>query len=211
MHFQCSTGSITVDCTMRVKVRSNKGDQEKHRGYFRWKLFEGKKEPSDGPPGYRKGVVSLKGGIVCERRLSNKSKERRTDLKRGPRTISKGGLLQIQLESFSLYNLPPVSRKSIKLWGIRNDQFSFRFSFQQMSYYFAIVGTKDNPIYELEFGTSGTRAGSIEANSKKDEHRHLNQFIVHSALDLVEEFQWNTNAMYVCGCHFFSGPEVSFE
>ncbi|CAG8593657.1 5871_t:CDS:2, partial [Acaulospora colombiana] len=63
-----------------------------------------------------------------------------------------------------------------------------------MSYYFAIVGTKDNPIYELEFGTSGTKVGSFDITSKKDEHRHLNQFIVHSALDLVEELQWNTNA-----------------
>ncbi|CAG8448170.1 4685_t:CDS:2 [Diversispora eburnea] len=60
-----------------------------------------------------------------------------------------------------------------------------------MSYYFVIVGTKDNPIYELEFGTSGIKSGNIDSNLKKDESRHLNQFIVHSALDLVEEMQWN--------------------
>ncbi|KAG9304392.1 hypothetical protein G9A89_019954 [Geosiphon pyriformis] len=61
-----------------------------------------------------------------------------------------------------------------------------------MSFYFAIVGTKDNPLYEAEFGSKG-----VEGIVKKDEHRHLNQFIVHSALDLVEELQWQTNTMYI--------------
>ncbi|CAG8625835.1 1090_t:CDS:2 [Cetraspora pellucida] len=63
-------------------------------------------------------------------------------------------------------------------------------------YYFAIIGTKDNPIYELDINVSGAKSAGLEPGSRKDEHRHLNQFIVHSALDLVEELQWHSNAMY---------------
>ncbi|CAG8563294.1 3021_t:CDS:2 [Paraglomus brasilianum] len=63
-----------------------------------------------------------------------------------------------------------------------------------MSYYFVIVGTKDNPIYEAEFTSTG-RGGSEAI--RRDEHKHLNQFIVHSALDIVEELQWKSNAMYL--------------
>ena len=50
------------------------------------------------------------------------------------------------------------------------------------TYIFIIVGKKDNPIYEVEF------------TDKKDE-RHLNQFIIHSALDMVSEAMWGTNSM----------------
>ena len=53
------------------------------------------------------------------------------------------------------------------------------------SYIFIIVGKKDNPLYEAEF------------SRKKEENRHLNQFIVHSALDMVDEAMWNTNNMFL--------------
>ncbi|CAG8456788.1 8525_t:CDS:2, partial [Ambispora gerdemannii] len=68
-------------------------------------------------------------------------------------------------------------------------------------------GTKDNPIYEAEFGSSSKGGG--EAIVKKDEHRHLNQFIVHSALDVVEEMQWNTNTMYLKSVDKFNEWHVS--
>lgn len=64
-----------------------------------------------------------------------------------------------------------------------------------MSYYFAIVGTKDNPLFEHEFGT--WRHGGDGVARFREDARHMNQFIVHSSLDIVDEMMWNTGAMYV--------------
>ena len=64
-----------------------------------------------------------------------------------------------------------------------------------MSYYFCIVGSKDNPLFELEFGTS--KQGGDGVARFPAEARHLNQFIVHSSLDIVEEVQWLNNQMCV--------------
>ncbi|KAI0544586.1 Sedlin [Xylaria curta] len=72
-----------------------------------------------------------------------------------------------------------------------------------MSYYFVIVGTQDNPLFEHEFGTS--KAGGDGQARFPDQARHMNQFIVHSSLDIVEEVQWGTGQMYLkCVDRFFN-------
>ncbi|KAI9781680.1 MAG: TRAPP subunit [Candelina submexicana] len=68
-----------------------------------------------------------------------------------------------------------------------------------MSYYFAIVGTKDNPLFDHEFGTS--KQGGDGVARFREEARHMNQFIVHSSLDIVEEVQWGNGQMYALEFH----------
>merc|ERR1712000_263679 len=71
-----------------------------------------------------------------------------------------------------------------------------------MSYYFAIVGTQDAPLFEYEFGTS--KQGHDGLSRFPDQVRHLNQFILHSSLDIAEEVQWAHGAMYLkCIDKFF--------
>jgi hypothetical protein len=64
-----------------------------------------------------------------------------------------------------------------------------------MSYYFTIIGTKDNPLFEHEFGTS--KPGGDGTAKFREEAAHMNQFIVHAALDIVEEVQWGTKDLWV--------------
>lgn len=64
-----------------------------------------------------------------------------------------------------------------------------------MSYYFAIVGTQDNPLFEYEFGTS--KQGGDGQPRFSEQARHMNQFVVHSSLDIVEEVQWTKGDMFV--------------
>lgn len=64
-----------------------------------------------------------------------------------------------------------------------------------MSYYFVIVGTQDNPLFEHEFGTS--KQGGDGAAHFADQARSMNQFIVHSSLDILEEVQWSSGQMCV--------------
>lgn len=62
-----------------------------------------------------------------------------------------------------------------------------------MSYYFTIVGTRDNPLFEFEFGTS--KAGGDGVPRFSAEARQLNPFIIHASLDVVEEVQWLSNQL----------------
>ena len=64
-----------------------------------------------------------------------------------------------------------------------------------MSYYLAIIGTHDNPLFEYEFGTS-KQGGDGQAHFG-EQLRHLNQLIVHASLDIVEEVQWTTGQLCV--------------
>ncbi len=72
----------------------------------------------------------------------------------------------------------------------------------KMSFYFAIIGTQDNPLFEHEFGTS--KQGGDGVAKFPEQARHMNQFIVHSSLDIVEEVQWGSGQMYVLPPSAFS-------
>ncbi|KAG0293320.1 TRAPP subunit [Dissophora globulifera] len=79
--------------------------------------------------------------------------------------------------------------------------------------YFVMIGTKDNPIYEAEFVSVSTArsssAGTAVSEAKREEFRHLNQFIAHSALDMIEDIQWGTNQMYLKSIDKFNERFIS--
>ncbi|XP_074562580.1 transport protein particle 20 kDa subunit-like isoform X2 [Curcuma longa] len=52
---------------------------------------------------------------------------------------------------------------------------------------FIIVSRNDIPIYEAEVGSA----------AKKEEASQQHQFILHAALDIVEDLAWTTNAIFM--------------
>jgi len=48
-------------------------------------------------------------------------------------------------------------------------------------------------MFEYEFGTSKQSGDGIARFP--EQARHMNQFIVHSSLDIVEEVQWGSGQM----------------
>ncbi|KAJ8480439.1 hypothetical protein OPV22_024166 [Ensete ventricosum] len=52
---------------------------------------------------------------------------------------------------------------------------------------FIIVSRNDIPIYEAEVGSA----------MKKEEAAQQHQFILHAALDIVEDLAWTTSAMFL--------------
>ena len=66
-----------------------------------------------------------------------------------------------------------------------------------MSYYFVVISPTDTPLFEYTFGTSKA-GGNGQAHFRNGESsRYMNQFIVHAALDVVEEVQWLSPNMWL--------------
>ncbi|CCG82867.1 Trafficking protein particle complex subunit 2 [Taphrina deformans PYCC 5710] len=76
-----------------------------------------------------------------------------------------------------------------------------------MSFMLAIVGTRDNPLYTLEFGTS--KSGGDGTPKFREDQRPMNQFILHSSLDIVEEVQWTSGIMYMKSIDKFNSNLIS--
>ena len=53
---------------------------------------------------------------------------------------------------------------------------------------FVIVGQNDNPIYEHPFG--GEKKDKDDDKRRGNDSSYMGQFILHAALDLVDESQW---------------------
>ncbi|XP_026666083.1 trafficking protein particle complex subunit 2-like isoform X2 [Phoenix dactylifera] len=64
---------------------------------------------------------------------------------------------------------------------------------------FIIVSRNDIPIYEAEVGSA----------PKKEEAAHKHQFILHAALDIVQDLAWTTSAMFLKAVDRFNDLVVS--
>lgn len=64
---------------------------------------------------------------------------------------------------------------------------------------FIIVSRNDIPIYEAE----------VSSVLKKEEAAHQHQFILHAALDIVQDLAWTTSAMFLKAVDRFNDLVVS--
>ncbi|CAO2818457.1 unnamed protein product [Amaranthus hypochondriacus] len=64
---------------------------------------------------------------------------------------------------------------------------------------FMIVSRTDIPIYEAELGSA----------LKKEDDAHQHQFILHAALDIVQDLAWTTSAMFLKAIDRFNDLVVS--
>ncbi|MQM18511.1 hypothetical protein Taro_051505 [Colocasia esculenta] len=65
---------------------------------------------------------------------------------------------------------------------------------------FVIVSRNDIPIYDAELGSSTVR---------KEDAAHQHQFILHAALDVVQDVAWTTSAMFLKSVDRFNDLVVS--
>lgn len=80
------------------------------------------------------------------------------------------------------------------------------------SYYFSIIGTRDNPIYEFEFSSfkSNNSTNLIPGRAQfSPEVKEILPFVANSSLDLVEDAQFNTQMFSLGKIDTFYGLEIS--
>lgn len=72
-----------------------------------------------------------------------------------------------------------------------------------MSYHFMIISPTDIPLFSYTFGTS--KSGGSGLPNFPPSATYMNQYILHSSLDLAEELQWSTGTLYLkCIDKFFN-------
>ena len=52
-------------------------------------------------------------------------------------------------------------------------------------------------VFVFFFGCASRQTDEAEFGVKKDEHKHMSQFVLHAALDLVDEKVWSTGSKYL--------------
>lgn len=80
------------------------------------------------------------------------------------------------------------------------------------SYYFTIIGTRDNPVYELEFSSfKGAPSSQVVPGVSQFSAsvKEILPFISHSSLDLIEDSQWTLNQFYLGKIDLFYGLLVN--
>ncbi|KAF3991472.1 hypothetical protein FT663_01353 [Candidozyma haemuli var. vulneris] len=80
------------------------------------------------------------------------------------------------------------------------------------SYYFTVIGTRDNPLYELEFSsfkTSSSNTGYPGQSNFSTRIKELLPFITNASLDLVEDAQWSSGAFNLGKVDSFYGVRVN--
>jgi hypothetical protein len=68
-------------------------------------------------------------------------------------------------------------------------------SLLKMSYYFTILSPTDTPLFNIAFGTSKGGGDGIARFRFPETAQYMNQFIIHSSLDILEEAQWTNGGM----------------
>lgn len=77
------------------------------------------------------------------------------------------------------------------------------------SYYFTIIGTSDNPLYELEFSSFKTSTGIPGQAQFLPKVKELLPFITNLSLDLIEDAQWSGSNFHLGKIDSFYGLQVS--